>query len=278
MWNHGAEFANAQGISGGLGASAVRFKHAANTEIAAKWEQGYMPQSIDEFENRVLKAKSENFLGPDDVVYFGVPGSSGYGDPLKREPERVLADIKKGILSPGHALQFYGVVVKGAEPEIDHEATEAERQRVRQIRMTCARYLDEWDELVPPEKEEPAGPREPRDEYRPSPPLRDLFEVGMSLKIVRDKERRHWWACAECGHVYGPADQDPKEQALIRVGYLSTMSHPTAEMARRDPPRFFQRQFYCPQCALMFTNEMARADDPLLHEIEYSPQWLDSLE
>lgn len=278
LWNHGAEFANSGGISGGLGASAVRFKIARNTDIREKWDKGHMPESIDEFSTEVLKAKSDNMINPTDIVYFGVPGSSGYGDPLLREPERVLADINSGILSSEHALRFYGVVVKGEEPEIDHTGTEAERRKKRETRLTCGRFLEDWDELIPPAKEEPAPSGAPRKKWSPSMPIRDLFDVGLGLKIIRDKSKNHWWACSECGQIYCPADQDPKKNALMRVGYLSEMSHPTAEMAKRDPPRFFHRQFYCPECALMFSNELARADDPLLVEIEYDPHWLSSLE
>lgn len=96
----------------------------------------------------------------------------------------------------------------------------------------------------------------------------------MGLKIVRDGAGGDWWMCTDCGHIYCPAGQCPKHSALMRVGYLSDLSHPTAEMARHDPPRFFHRQFYCPGCALMFTTEMAREDDPILQDIEYDPAWL----
>ncbi len=278
LWNHGAEFSNSVGISGGLGASAVRFKVARNTGIEEKFKAGIMPDNIDEFTTEVLKAKSENMLSPQDLVYFGVPGGAGYGDPLKREPERVLANITEGILSREDALKFYGVVVKGGEPEVDCPATEAERKNVRENRLTCGRYLDELENLVPPEKEEPAPQRLPRDKWAPPEPVRELFEVGMGLKVIRDRENKHWWVCTECGHIYCPVDQSPKEHSLLRVGYLSETSHPTAEMAKRAPPRFFHRKFYCPNCALMFTTEMARANDPVIIDIEYDPDWLTSLE
>jgi N-methylhydantoinase B len=278
LWNHGAEFANAGGVSGGLGASAVRFKHAKGTDIADRWKAGTMPQSIEDFPNEVLKAKSSNMLSPSDVIYFGVPGSSGYGDPILREPERVLADVEEGILSPEHALRFYGVVVEGNPPQLSLAATQAARAKAREIRSTYGRYLEEWDQLAPPEAELRPPPRSPRAERKPPAPTRVLFALGLGLQVVRDASGSHWWVCSECGHVHCPVDQNPKEHALIRVGYLSEMSHPTAEMARRNPPRFFQRQFYCPGCVLMFTNEMARAEDPILNDVEYDAEWLSGLD
>jgi len=276
LWNHGAEFANSGGISGGLGASAVRFKVARNSNIDELFKAGRMPEGIDEFQTEVLKAKSENMLAANDLVYFGVPGGAGYGDPIKREPERVLTDLEAGILSLEEAKKFYGVVIKG--DEVDVKATEAEREAIRKRRLTRGRFLEEWDELAPREKEEPAPERGPREKHSPPGPVKELFELGMGLKVVRDARGRDWWACTDCGHVYCAVDQDPKIHSLIRVGHLSDFSHPTAEMARRDPPRFFQRQFYCPSCALMFANEMARKDDPILKEIEYDPEWLKGFE
>jgi hypothetical protein len=274
LWNHGAEFSNGAGISGGLGPSAVRFKVARNTDIDEKFQAGDVPESIDEFPTEVLRAKSENLLGCDDLVFFGVPGAGGYGDPIKREPERVLADVAAGILSPEHAARFYGVVCKGEEPEVDINATEAERARIRETRLTYGRYLEDWEKLAPPERETPSSKEVSREQQSPLGPLRDLFAVGMGLKVVRDSENKHWWACSDCGHVYCIAAECPKRNALVRIGYLSEMSHPTAEMARRDPPRFFHRQFYCPECALQFTTEMARADDPIIADIVYDPAWL----
>lgn len=278
LWNHGAEFANAAGLSGGLGASAVRFKLARGTDIEEKFKQGIVPDSIDEFPIKAVAAKSQHMLTTNDLVYFGVPGGPGYGDPLKREPERVLQNIEEGILSPEHALRFYGVMVKGEKPEVDHKATETERRRLREERLSYGRYLDEWEELVPPNKETPAPPRPPRQDYPSAQPVRDLFEVGMGLKVIRDSKKKHFWVCSECGHVYCPVESNPKCAALIRVGRLSEMSHPTAEMTKREPPRFFHRQFYCPKCAAMFAVELARADDPILNDIEYDPEWLASLE
>ncbi|MCP4682873.1 MAG: hypothetical protein GY864_11115, partial [Desulfobacterales bacterium] len=273
LWNHGAEFSSG-GMSGGLGPSAARFKLASKSDIEETFKAGILPDSIDEFPNEVLKAKSENILENTDLVYFGVPGAPGYGDPLKREPERVLADIESGILSLEDAVKFYGVVVKEEDLTIDFFETEAERKRVRNLRLTHGKYLDELEILCPPEKEGPVKERLSREKSSLPEPIQELFEVGMGLKLIRDGNAMHWWTRQECGHVYCSSGQNPNEYALIRVGYIIEMSHPTGEMARRDPPRFFLRQFYCPECALMLHTEVARADDPIMHDIEYDEKWL----
>ena len=43
-----------------------------------------------------------------DVVEVWSAGGGGYGNPLEREPERVLADVQSGIISPARAKEVYG--------------------------------------------------------------------------------------------------------------------------------------------------------------------------
>lgn len=47
------------------------------------------------------------------VVSIRSPGGGGYGPPLEREPERVLADVAAGKISPVRARSIYGVVIDG---------------------------------------------------------------------------------------------------------------------------------------------------------------------
>src|SRR6266705_1192027 len=47
-----------------------------------------------------------------DTFRLDTPGGGGYGDPLARDPERVLADVREGFVSPDAAMSSYGVVLK----------------------------------------------------------------------------------------------------------------------------------------------------------------------
>lgn len=59
----------------------------------------------------------------------------GYGDPLSREPRRVLEDVLERYVTPGHAREVYGVVLDGTlEAEtltINDDATAALREQRR---------------------------------------------------------------------------------------------------------------------------------------------------
>jgi N-methylhydantoinase B len=101
-----------------------------------------------------LPEQNEIFLG---TVFSNYPvekntmfrrhtsGGGGYGDPLKRKPERVLDDVIDDYVSVERAAKDYGVVLKIvdidlAEYSIDVEETKNMRDRLRKNRK---KWLDE---------------------------------------------------------------------------------------------------------------------------------------
>jgi N-methylhydantoinase B len=66
-----------------------------------------------------------------DRVLIRCAGSGGYGDPLEREPERVLKDVTDGYVSAASARDHYGVVLSADNRKFDASATAALRQRLR---------------------------------------------------------------------------------------------------------------------------------------------------
>ncbi|HEY2918458.1 MAG TPA: hydantoinase B/oxoprolinase family protein [Candidatus Binatia bacterium] len=58
-----------------------------------------------------LHAKALMDLHSSDVVHVDLPGGGGYGDPMKRDVEKVLWDVIEGYITPEEAETKYGVVV-----------------------------------------------------------------------------------------------------------------------------------------------------------------------
>ena len=58
-------------------------------------------------------------------------GGGGFGDPLERDPDRVLRDVADGLVSEQAALVDYGVTIIGIDDDkkIDCQATQQERAR-----------------------------------------------------------------------------------------------------------------------------------------------------
>lgn len=83
---------------------------------------------------RVLPAKFYDHLRHGDVFIHEVAGAGGWGDPLERDPERVLKDVRNGFVSPEAAQTLYGVVVLPGEAAVDTDATVALRARLAQMR------------------------------------------------------------------------------------------------------------------------------------------------
>ncbi len=67
-----------------------------------------------------------------DTLVFRTAGAGGWGDPLDRDPELVLRDVQRDLVSPEVALRDYGVVIDGVV--VDQAGSTAERARHRELR------------------------------------------------------------------------------------------------------------------------------------------------
>jgi N-methylhydantoinase B len=68
-------------------------------------------------------------------------GGGGFGEPLERDPERVLADVVEGKISAAYARRHYAVAIRpGPKPRLDMSATrQLRRRRLRQGRTPARR-------------------------------------------------------------------------------------------------------------------------------------------
>lgn len=89
-------------------------------------------------------------IGPGDVFTRPTAGGGGFGDPLERDPKRVLEDVADDYVSVERAARDYGVVVKTIDAdtcdyEVDAAATKSLRDEIRAAR---AGWLAEDPETV----------------------------------------------------------------------------------------------------------------------------------
>ena len=72
-------------------------------------------------------------LEVEDGFLVEVGGGGGFGSPLERDPERVLADVRSGYVSSEAARRDYGVAIRqsGRRFELDTVATKELRQASR---------------------------------------------------------------------------------------------------------------------------------------------------
>ena len=79
----------------------------------------------------VSERAREIALEPGDVVRIDMNAGGGYGDPLERDPERVLGDLLDGYVTREGARDDYGVVIDPETLTVDQPATDRLRGRLR---------------------------------------------------------------------------------------------------------------------------------------------------
>ncbi|WP_312256239.1 hydantoinase B/oxoprolinase family protein [Stutzerimonas nitrititolerans] len=81
---------------------------------------------------QVLPSKCDNVkVTAGDLLLFDTWGGGGWGDPFKRDPAKVLTDVRRGLVSVEGARR-YGVVI--ANDAVDQDATEALRAKLIDVR------------------------------------------------------------------------------------------------------------------------------------------------
>jgi len=120
-----------------------------DTDIEERFDNLAIPQSLDEFneETRQLPPKTEYVQSTDDVFQTRNGSAPGYGDPLKRDPEKVAEDVANKLVSQRAAADIYGVILEGEGHEVSVRESETadRRDEIRQQRLE--------DSVIPAEEE-----------------------------------------------------------------------------------------------------------------------------
>ena len=82
----------------------------------------------------LLPSKPTMMFRKGDVFRHIHAGGGGWGDPLERDPEAVLRDVRNEFLSAGKAAADYGVVIDTAAWQVDVAATDKRRDELRKQR------------------------------------------------------------------------------------------------------------------------------------------------
>ena len=99
-----------------------------------------------EGEHRVLPGKFTMNIKAGDVFRHVLAGAGGWGDPLERDANAVLKDVRNELLSPEKARTDYGVILDCKRWVVDAAASEAERARIRAARGWQAPPVVQWQD------------------------------------------------------------------------------------------------------------------------------------
>ena len=69
-------------------------------------------------------------VGAGNIIFAQSGAGGGWGNPLQRDPQRVMEDVRDGYVSPGAARNQYGVVIDQNTMAVDGDATAALRREL----------------------------------------------------------------------------------------------------------------------------------------------------
>ena len=233
-----------KGVAGGMPGSIQRNFLLRQSNVHELLQQGKIPLSLDDLSCEridVPEAKDVGKLAANDVWVNFCAGGGGYGDPLQRPAQQVLLDVEGGFCSADEASGSYGVVLAAGGATVDAEASAAARARLRQARLDSGKRL---------------GP-----DWLPGASFKgeQLFRSGETM-AVRASAHGPLLGCTVCEHVMGPANEDPRQRALLVEQSLASLSAPNRYLLQAP---VVVRKYCCPGCGTQFSVDVQlHADDP----------------
>ncbi|OAO84340.1 Acetone carboxylase alpha subunit / N-methylhydantoinase B [Parageobacillus thermoglucosidasius] len=186
-------------MNGGYPAPSAFHVSARGTNTNDLIKQGIaLPRDASEVLEYVAKGvlKAENL----DVWKFDMPeqsfqdgdlladaagASGGWGDPIERDPRSVLEDVVYGWVDREFAQGLYGVVLKenaSDSLEVDEEATQNLRRKMREERRQFAKPAFEWWQE---ERKRVAN-----GDFIDA--VRNMYESSISFQSFRDEMINFW--------------------------------------------------------------------------------------
>ncbi len=236
------------GLAGGTPGAVNYNAVLRSSNILDLFAAGRIPRSSEETtsaEIEVLPAKSRTTFDGADLYVYLPAGGGGYGDPLRRDPERVLVDLRHELLSEDSARKIYGVMIEnGAVNAEKTAAARAERLRFR---------LEHGRQVTPGARVETASGGEVLH------PVADTVEAA---RVNGEKLLR----CTVCQTRLANYTEDYTSGTLVREFPITELNH----LNEWSPPtNVIAREFCCPGCGTALAVDIQREGEPLLPECTF---------
>ena len=250
MHTSGSEWPESAGIAGGGPSQTNQFIIKRKTDVRRRMAAGEVPQELAELSGDwdIQKVIAWSYLDHDDVYQVRTQSGGGYGDPLDRDPARVLEDVRNGVVSAEGAKDMYGVVIDVAKDALNASETDRAREAIRKRRRDRAKPVNASA------KGRKVAPQ-------------SGTAMNEFLHIVRDAGASV--IQCSCGQILGDASTNFKDGTLMEEGLVKEAGPfvNQFDVARR----FVFRQFYCPGCLRRLETEVCLRDEPVLHDVQVTP-------
>jgi N-methylhydantoinase B len=298
----GGKMSGTQGIFGGYAGPRSWVITVKNSDVYERIKKGEsLPQTAEDVIDISKNLKGDiTYHGanlgaipckPGDVIIQSASGGAGLGDPIERDPERVLEDFRNGLVTLETCHRVYCVSLDTQNMKINSSETEAMRQnkikdRLKQgipgdtfLKTLVARrekrefsqpvleFLDEIISFSPAFKEQTE--REKKLAHSKFKPLgkvqakRKIMDLTPYVKIIEDDKGRKIAACSKCDFAYSDVSKDYKLYCLI---YERDPAEVYPKHLAPDKDWALYREFYCPQCGTQIEAEQCPPCMPIIQE------------
>lgn len=287
-----------QGMFGGYSSGVGFTSRMVNTDFYEKAKAGKpIPYTVDELTKYL---GGEYIPGPaaipvreskhGDMLIHAAVGGPGLGDPIERDPEAIVSDIRNKEVTLGVAEKVYSVAIDPKTLEIDYEKTkslrgEKKKQRLsqgipaqelikkmvmkrknRDLPQVVLTYLDETSNFCSLFREELDF--EERLLERKLEPLREtkakqlVGELTLYVNIIENENGDKVAVCSKCGFAYCDASENFKLYCLVYERSPEEI-HPGILCPNKEWTVY--REFYCPGCGTQVEVETTPPGTPIFN-------------
>jgi len=162
---NGSKVPLGQPLFGGYASAPIPGISVKKADLLERMQQGDPDLTLDHrqiFEKQDIQgdwkleliARTPDLFAEGDLLFGFSGGGPGYGDPLEREPELVVEDLKKNIISSSTAMNIYRVAMDREGRKVDLAHTEELRAAERKARLARGKSYDDflavWSKQSPP--------------------------------------------------------------------------------------------------------------------------------
>ena len=298
-----------QGLFGGYPSACIYSDRMVNTDFFERARKGErLPYDFNEVRELL---EGEYIPGPPsiparlskegDIIMYSSIGGAGFGDPIERDPERIVEDVKTGHATLDVAERVYAVSIDPDTLEIDHEKTQALREAKRRERLevgvpggeflkelvrrrenrdlpqVAIDFIDETAGFCPAfkdalEREKEASQRDWKPIGRNGKIERELFELTLYVNVGQLEDGRVVTYCKECGFVFGDVEENFKYYCLVHERDPEEILPGEESADRMAPDKDWAvfREFYCPGCGRQIEVESTPPGTPILQNYVFS--------
>lgn len=232
----GTKTPGAYGMFGGYPPALQESRFVIDSDIINWFKLSKSPHTFEELaklKGTILDMSNPSPVRPlkeYDILILRAGAGGGYGDPLERDPNKILEDVKLDAISLDTAQKVYGVLINPQTLQLDMKGTEDLRQQIREKRIEQGRRRKERKTFKEKDKEV-------------------MVRISEYLEIIKKEGGERMVRCMRCGYEFCEADENYKEYALLRERDMSDIK--LRYLLSGESTLVLYQEFICPGCGTL---------------------------